>query len=64
MLLRINLGYVNILKKKLKMYIIKNKESLTNNLLSYKQVYGNYITSKKAYYDMSHILDFNTISLK
>lgn len=57
-------GVCKYFKKEIEDVYKKNKESLKNNLLSYKQVYGNYIISKKAYYDMNNNLDFNTISLK
>ena len=42
----------------------KNKNNLNNNLLSYKEIYGNYILKNRAYYCMSQKVDFNNINLK
>lgn len=41
----------------------KNKENLKNNLLSYKEIYGDYKITKKAYYNMKNNYNFNNINL-
>jgi len=42
----------------------RNKNNLTNNLLSYKEIYGEYLLKKKPYYCMVSKVNFNDISLK
>lgn len=42
----------------------KNKNNLTDNLLSYKEIYGKYDVKRRPYYSMSSVVDFNDIKLK
>ena len=42
----------------------RNKTNLINNLLSYKEIYGDYILLKRPYYCMNKKVNFNDINLK
>jgi ubiquitin-protein ligase len=51
-------------KKEIEEVYNKNKNNLNNNLLSYKEIYGNYKLLKRAYYSMNTNVNFNDINLK
>jgi ubiquitin-protein ligase len=42
----------------------RNKNNLNDNLLSYKEIYGNYILHKRPYYCMNTKVNFNDINIK
>lgn len=42
----------------------RNKTNLINNLLSYKEIYGDYILQKRPYYCINKKVNFNDINLK
>ena len=50
--------------KEIKNIYKENKQNLENNLLSYKQIYDNYLLNKRPYYNMNSNVNFNDIILK
>ena len=51
-------------KKEIQEVYKKNKENLNNNLLSYKEIYGEYTFEERPYYTMNKTVNFNNINLK
>jgi ubiquitin-protein ligase len=51
-------------KKEIEEVYKRNKNNLNNNLLSYKEIYGEYILEKRPYYCMDKTINFNNINLK